>query len=184
MFFTLGSYKNVIDTLLFLGELFKKAKYFYKMIMKKDYIRASDGWLHKFKRQFGICFLIITGEKLSCDVSAVDPFVRKKKLGLGPEQMYKADESSLFSRLLPTKIFIHRAEESAARRIMSKDRITFMPCSNASGTHKFEMLVIGKVPKPRAFQNQSHSVTYRSQSRGWVTREVFTEWFHKVLSHQ
>jgi hypothetical protein len=54
------------------GEFIReKAKYFYKMIMKKDYFRASNGWLHKFKKGFGICFLTIMGEKLSCDVSAV-----------------------------------------------------------------------------------------------------------------
>jgi hypothetical protein len=41
------------------------------MIMKKDDFRANDGWLDKFKKSFGICFLTIMGEKLSCDISAV-----------------------------------------------------------------------------------------------------------------
>jgi hypothetical protein len=45
--------------------------------MKKYYFRASDGWLDKFKKRFGMHFLIIMGEKLTCDVSAVDPFVSK-----------------------------------------------------------------------------------------------------------
>jgi hypothetical protein len=53
-----------------------------------------------------------------------------------------------------------------------------MPCSNASGTHKLEMLVIGKAAKPRAFKNQSLPVICKSQSRGSITQEVFTEWFH------
>jgi hypothetical protein len=77
------------------------------MIIKRDDFRASDGWLDKFKKIFGIRFLTITGEKLSCDLSAVDPFVRKfqefQELGLGPEQVYNADESGLFWRLFPTK---------------------------------------------------------------------------------
>jgi hypothetical protein len=62
---------------------------------------------------------------------------------------------------------------------MSKDQIKFMPCSNAGGTHKLEMLVIGKAAQPRAFKSQSLPVIYKSQSHGWVTREVFTEWFHE-----
>jgi hypothetical protein len=80
---------------------------------------------------------------------------------------------------LDHKTFVHQAEESAAGRQLSKDRITFMPCSNVSGTHKLEMLVIGKAAKPRAFKTQSIPIIYKGQSHGWVTREVFTEWFHE-----
>jgi hypothetical protein len=82
--------------------------------------------------------------------------------------MYNADERGLFWRLLPTKTSVHRVEESAARCKLSEDRITFMLCSDASGTHKLEMLVIGKA-KPREFKNQSLPVIYKSQTRGWVT---------------
>jgi hypothetical protein len=111
------------------------------MILKKDDFRASDGRLDKFKKPLGIRFLTIMGEKLSCDASVVDPFVRKfqekiEELGLRPEEVYNTEESGLFLRLLATKTFVHQAEESASRRKMSKDRITFMPCSNSSGTHK------------------------------------------------
>jgi hypothetical protein len=54
-----------------------------------------------------------------------------------------------------------------------------MPCSNASGTHKLKMLVIGMAAKSRAFKTQSIAIVYKGQSRGWVTREVFTEWSHE-----
>ncbi|PNF32737.1 hypothetical protein B7P43_G11582 [Cryptotermes secundus] len=154
------------------------------MIMKKVDFRESDGWLDKFKNQLGISFLTIIREKLSCYVKVVDHFVRKfqekiEELGLLPEQMYNTDKSSLFWGLLPTKTFVHQAEENAAGCKMSKDQIVFMPCSNASGTHKLGMLVIGEAAKPRAFKNQSLPVLYKSQSRGWVRQEVFTEWFHE-----
>jgi hypothetical protein len=82
------------------------------MITKKNYyFRSSYGWLDKFEKRFGIRFLTIM-EKLSCDVSVVDPFVRKfqeriEELGLRPEQVYNADGSGLFRRLMPTKTFVH-----------------------------------------------------------------------------
>lgn len=91
------------------GEILKeKAKFFYNRIMKNDDFRASDGWLDKFKRRFGIRLLTFTGEKLSCDVDSVEPFIALFKktvddLGLGPDQIYNADESGLFWRLLPKK---------------------------------------------------------------------------------
>jgi hypothetical protein len=144
------------------------------MVMKKDDFRARDGWLDKLKKQFGIRFLTIMGDKLSCDISAVDPFVRKFQ-----EQVYNTDEYGLFQRLLPTKTIVHRAEESAARRKMSIDRIMFMPCSNASGIHKLEMLVFGKAANLRTFENQTLPVIYKRQSHGCITREVFTEWFYE-----
>lgn len=40
---------------------------------KKMIFRPSDGWFENFKRIFGIPLLTITGEKLSSDVSALDP---------------------------------------------------------------------------------------------------------------
>ena len=49
-----------------------------------------------------------------------------------------------------------------------------MPCSNASG-----LLVIGKAKNPRAFKNVNLPVVYKNQSRAWMTKAVFTEWFHE-----
>lgn len=53
-----------------------------------------------------------------------------------------------------------------------------MPCSNASGSHKLKLLVIGKGNKPRAFTNSVVPVSYKSQKKGWVTKDIFREWFH------
>lgn len=97
-------------------------------------------------------------------------------MGLLPQQVYNADESGLFWRMLPQKTFVHRTEESAPGRKMSKDRITFMPYANATGTHKLKLLVIGKAKSPRAFKNLTHlPVTYKNQAKGWVTRDVFSD---------
>ncbi|XP_063914808.1 jerky protein homolog-like [Zophobas morio] len=55
-----------------------------------------------------------------------------------------------------------------------------MPCANAAGTHKLKLLVIGKAKNPRAFKNINRlPVVYKAQRKGWVTRELFHEWFHE-----
>ncbi|XP_015187494.1 PREDICTED: jerky protein homolog-like [Polistes dominula] len=167
------------------GEILKaKAIEFYTKITNKDDFRASDGWLDKFKKRFGIRLLTISSEKLSNDESAVQLFIQHFKdkveeLGLLPDQIYNADESGLFWRLLPNKTFVFSKEASTPGRKVIKDRITFMPCSNATGTHKLDLLVIGKVKNPRAFKNICLPVCYKNQFTSWVTREVFNEWFHK-----
>jgi hypothetical protein len=87
----------------------------------------------------------------------------------------------LFWRLLSKKTFVHREELNAPGRKIAKDRITFMPCSNANGTHKLNLLVIGKAKNPRAFINVNHPVDYKNQSKAWMTNSVFSEWFHETF---
>ena len=60
------------------GEIFKKAKFFYKL-WKKNYFQASEAWLDKFKRRFGTWLLTHTGEKLLCDVATIEPYKQKLK---------------------------------------------------------------------------------------------------------
>jgi hypothetical protein len=95
MLFTLGSYKNIMTHSYFWRNYFREGKIFLQN-GHKDYFRACNRWLDKFKKQFVKCFPTITGEKLSYVVSAVDPFVRKlqertEDLGLRLEQVYNTD---------------------------------------------------------------------------------------------
>lgn len=162
----------------------EKAKHFYRQITGKDDFKASSGWFHRFKKRYGIRQLTVCGEKLSSNESAVQPFQREflhkvNEMGLVPDQVYNADESGLFWRMLPNKTLVHQKETSAPGRKISKDRITFMACANATGSHKLKLLVIGKAQNPRAFKNCTLlPVVYKAQSKGWVTRELFSQWFH------
>ncbi|KAF0712292.1 jerky protein-like, partial [Aphis craccivora] len=143
------------------GEIIcEKARLFHREITKqKDGFTASRGWLDNFKHRHGIRRLKITGEKLSCDEAAIEPFrnelqrvINENNLDL--EQIYNADESGLFWRMLPEHTLASSHEKNAPGRKIIKARITFMPCANASGTHKLPLLVIGTAQKPHWFQKQ------------------------------
>ena len=91
----------------------------------------------------------ISGEKLSSDFRSVDPFkkiffehIKRKKLSA--EQIYNADESGLFYKMLHTHTLVHHNETAAPGCKISKEGITFLSCSNALGTHKLPMLMLGK----------------------------------------
>lgn len=84
-----------------------------------------------------------------------------KEKNLTSHQVYNADESGLFWKVLPNKTLAHSGEKSAPGRKVSKERITFMPCSNASGSYKLKLLVLGKSMKPRAFKNVHIPVSYK-----------------------
>ncbi|XP_044733536.1 jerky protein homolog-like [Chrysoperla carnea] len=100
------------------GEILKaKAIEFYKNITQKDDFRASVGWFNKFKKRFGIRLLTVSGENPSSDGSAVQPFTPNLKevneLSLLPDQIYNADDSEVFLRLLPNKKFLSSKEASS-----------------------------------------------------------------------
>lgn len=101
-----------------------KAKFFYKEITKKDDFVASKGWLERFKSRHGIRLMTITGEKLSNDATCIEPFKLRflqkvNDLHLDPSQVYNADESGLFWRVMPNKTFVSCNEKDVPGRKVS-----------------------------------------------------------------
>lgn len=129
-----------------------KAKEIFKSVYpdkeEKDFM-ASDGWFTKFKRRHGLRFLKICGEILSSDTTAITQFVNQirakiDEMKLTNEQMYNADESALFYKLLPEKTYVAACEKTAPGSKIQKERLTFLLCANAEGTNKIKPLIIGK----------------------------------------
>lgn len=134
-----------------------KAKIFFDLLGLEGNFDASSGWLHRFKKRHGIREIGLHGEKLSGDQQAADDFQRDFEEfvlseDLSYEQIYNADESGLFWKCLPTRTLAFESEHQAAGHKSSKERITILPCSNAAGSHKLRLLVIGKSKKPRSFK--------------------------------
>jgi hypothetical protein len=70
---------------------------------------------------------------------------------LSLEQIYNADETCLYWKALPSKMLVSQEEKSVPGHKSSKERTTVLACSNASGTHKLQLVCIGKSNKPRSF---------------------------------
>lgn len=147
--------------------------------------KASSGWLHKYKQRFGIKFntsgtVDEQATYQSHDETVISNFVKSFKeniqlLGLTPDQLYCIDVSSVSTKIV-TKI--NRNKKEYEEKTMNSNKIIFMPCTNASGTHKFNLLVCGKDSFDKDSTNLSSVCYYKQQTNGWITREIFTEWFH------
>lgn len=166
-----------------------KAKQISSKLYPENQFSASNGWFDKFKRRTGIRFLKICGEKLSADTAAIDPFVQSLKakiqeLRLTEEQIYNADETALYYRLLPGGTYVTASEKGAPGHKKSKERLTLMLCSNAAGTHKIKPLVIGKSRKPRAFKNFTNPLDYANSQCAWMTTHIFYKWFRESFVKQ
>lgn len=145
--------------------------------------KFSDTWCFKFKKRFGIRRLKICGEKLSADIQAVKTFkddflIFVKDNDLTVDQIYNCDESGLFFKMLPRETLVDARETSVSGNKVDKNRITFMPCANLSGTNKLKLMVIGRSKSPRCFKNVHHPVYYRGSPNAWMDRKLFSEWFH------
>ena len=78
----------------------------------------------------------MTGESLSSVVAGAEKFKKDfEKFVLSeeltPDQVYNADETGRFYRMLPSKTDQSKVEDSAKGYKKSKDRLTAMACSNA-----------------------------------------------------
>ncbi|KAJ8961835.1 hypothetical protein NQ318_021450 [Aromia moschata] len=125
-----------------------KAKQFHASLNVDSNFSASNGWLARFKKRHGIRCLNIEGEKLSANENDPNAFRDGLKAflenhGYKLDNIYNVDETRYFVNIFPTKTFVCRNETEAPGRKASKDRVTIQVCSNASGTHKIPLTVMG-----------------------------------------
>ena len=169
----------------------EKAMWFHQQLHTdvSQTFSASEGWLHRWKKRHGIRQLSIQGEVLSSRGIDVEPF--KQELAewmiehdIGPEQLYNADETGLYWKMMPSKTLAGAGEEKASGFKKVKDRVSILACVNAAGTHKLPLLLIGKSQNPRCFKHVNKDrlpVTYRAQSNTWMTATIFQDWFKTVF---
>ncbi|XP_072254361.1 tigger transposable element-derived protein 2-like [Pyxicephalus adspersus] len=168
------------------GDLIKKqAKAFHEQLGLQHKCDYSEGWLQRFKSRHGIQFSALFGEKRSADIDVASEYVDEfAKLvsdeHLSPEQVYNADETALLWRCTPKKTT--EDAESPSEFKASKDRVTVMCCSNAAGTHRCKLLVIGKSLHPWAFKGMTQfPVHYRANKKGCITTDITLDWFQKCF---
>ena len=121
-----------------------------------DLFKASAGWLQKFCCRHGIRGISLQGESLSADTSCIDTLRTEllKKMedeGYTLNQVFNADETGLWWRLMPSKTLVHCGQKTKK----SKDRVTLLGCANASGTCKLPLAFIHKPAKPRCFKHMN-----------------------------
>ena len=169
----------------------EKALWFHQQLNPDDdrTFTASEGWLQRWKNRHGIRQLSIQGEVLSSAGIETEPFkedlaTMMEENQLGPHQLYNADETALYWKLMPSKTLASAGEAQAPGFKKVKDRVSILACANASGSQKLPLLLIGKSQNPRCFKHvnmEKLPVTYRSQHNTWMTATIFKDWFSNVF---
>lgn len=168
-----------------------KAEHLFLLFQSKDQFvgqkfLSSDGWARRFKQRYGLRVLRVAGEKASADVEAYHKFkdilmAKILEMNLEKCQVYNADESALFIKMMASRSIVLWDEKIASGRKMNKTRFTFLPCSNIDGSLKMKLMFIGTAAKPRDFPHNFEKclpVSYHHSKKAWMTRDLFRCWFH------
>ncbi|GFX05348.1 tigger transposable element-derived protein 1 [Trichonephila clavipes] len=82
------------------------------------------------------------------------------------------------------RTYIAKDEKTASGHKASKDRVTLLLCSNASGDRMLKPLLINKSLRPRALKGKDLNqlpVHWMANPKAWITTAIFTEWFNNCF---
>jgi hypothetical protein len=145
--------------------------------------KGSIGWLEKFRKRINIFFKSVCGEAASVNEEAIDNWKAKISeiiANYAECDIFNADETGLFYRVLPDKIMAFKNEICTVGKI-SKERLTVFLCSKMLGDFE-QPLIIGKAKRPRTFKQldiNNFPVDWYWNKKSWMMTEIMTEWFMK-----
>lgn len=146
--------------------------------------KANRGWLFRFKIRRSLVYKSICGESASVTPEMTSEWMHNTLPSLlekyHADDVYNADETGLFYKCLPNKTYTLKGERASRNHKESKDRLTVLLAANMSGTDKLKPLIIGKSANPRCFRGINVPLPYKSNSKAWMTGEVWTWWVRSL----
>uniref|UniRef100_A0A8C9AJD4 Tigger transposable element derived 5 n=1 Tax=Prolemur simus TaxID=1328070 RepID=A0A8C9AJD4_PROSS len=103
--------------------------------------------------------------------------------GYGDEQIYNANVTGLYWKLLPEQTAALDAGDPGAGgcgRRWRGDRVTVLLAANLTGSHKLKPLVIGQLPDPPSLRHHNQDkfpASYRYSPDAWLSRPLLRGWF-------
>ena len=152
---------------------------------------VTPSWVHRWKVRHGIVSKRLIGEASSVHVPTVDNWISNSVPLLICEfplnNIFNVDESGLFWKLLPNYTMAFKKEQVRGGK-SAKNRVTVLVGASATG-EKLPLMVIGRSKSPRCFPKDQSKlpVTYRNNTKSWMTGMLFTEWVHNLddmMQHQ
>ncbi|UYV67858.1 TIGD4 [Cordylochernes scorpioides] len=163
--------------------LSEKAKTLALEFGLKDFT-GSGGWIERWKARHGIKLRNICGETADVNRETMTNWLTDVMPNIisnyACKDIFNADETGLFWRLLPDKT-LHFKGETFTGGKASKERITILLCCNMDGSEKMQPLVIGKAKQPRCFRGIKHlPVQYEANQKAWMTGLLFESWVRHI----
>ena len=144
--------------------------------INSDFV-PNPSWLERFKKRRNIIFHKLHGEKTSADDQSASKWLEtampKILEDYSDETIYKADETALFYKALPTGTLSEKGGQNFGFKT-NKDRLTCLFFMNKSGTDK-NIFIIGKYPNPRCFRGKDPPISYFHNQKAWMTGVIWNQ---------
>lgn len=145
--------------------------------------KGSPGFVNKFKKRHNIkCLTTHPADKRTSGQFCQDlaNYINKTKTSL--DKIYNADKTGLCWKMVPSKLPIINDKSQPFEKILYKDRVALMMCTNATGSHKLPILVIGKNNQSHCFNNvQFLPVFYEEQQNATMDSELMLKWYKDIF---
>jgi hypothetical protein len=162
--------------------LLRKAAIFAELMNIPNF-GGSSGWLHNFKKRYGIQEYNRCGESNSAPLSELPQYretLRDLLKNYSPDDIYNCDETGLYWKMEPSKTLSSHPTSGTKK---PKDRVTVMLTCNATGTDKLVPVFIHRYKTPRCMRNikkDSLPVYYYANSSAWMASNIFVHWLGKL----
>ena len=145
----------------------------------------SEGWLSRFKQRHSIRYHTSYGESASVPTSIHDEMdaVRVICDQYQPNDVYNMDETGLYWRRMPNGGLSSKGSPSYKK---DKTRITLAVTTNATGSDRMPLWLIGTAKTPRALRNLNISAlgcVWKWNRRAWMRGDIMQEWFRSFYKH-
>jgi len=150
---------------------------------------ASHGWVRGFLKRFDKCNVAMHGQageaNLALAATTMEK-IRRKLKAHPPDRIYNMDETGLLYRCLPSRSYVPRRDRRHARgtrAMRHMDRVTLVLCTNATGTHKLPVEMIGEPVNPLCFRGEGNEcpLPYFNQKKAWMDKYVYARWWNTVF---
>ena len=118
---------------------------------------ASNGYVRGFLKRYDICNVAMHGQagaaNLVAAAAAVED-IRRRLEAYPPDRIYNMHETGLLYRCLPSRSYEPRRDRRHARgtkAMRNMERVTLVLCTNATGTQKLPVAIIGQAENPMCF---------------------------------
>lgn len=150
----------------------------------------NQRWVQNFVKRNGLESKTLRGQKAG-KVTSEKYFetgmqaVRDASESFNIENIFNVDETSLFYKLLPRRTYLAssggRKTTRGSKDMEIKDRLSAYMCTNATGSAKVPLAIIGTSKSPCCFRRKPPPVKYFQQVNAWSDGVTFQQWWEDVF---
>jgi len=138
----------------------------------------SKGWLTRFKKRHNLRYHTFHGEAASVPSSIHDQIRQIRTIcdQYEPSEIYNIDETGLFWRRMPNGGLSYR---KVARKKKDKTRISLVVTTNADGSDRMPLWIIGSAKTPRALRGvnfQALGCVWCYNKKAWMRQDIIERW--------